>query len=85
MEFCETVGHSFFRSVQIYTTNLSCQGARKNIGYNKKDEEMTRRISQNNNIHPEFVASALNEIPFLKEDVSHINLGISREIKKSPI
>jgi uncharacterized protein (DUF169 family) len=77
MKLCEAVKYSFDVPVQINNNNLGCPGARRSSGYEKEEQKLAEAISKNSNINVSFINDALNTIPFFKDDIVNINLGLT--------
>jgi uncharacterized protein (DUF169 family) len=76
LKFCEAVSYSFDVPVKLINENLGCPGARRSVGFDISDQQLTQIISENNHISSPFISEALNEMLVLK-DVKHIHLGIT--------
>jgi len=82
MKFCEAVNYSFKVPIQINNTNLDCPGARRNVGFDKKDDKLAKTISDKTHIPLNFIVSSLQKIPVLKKEPYSITLGITEEMEK---
>jgi uncharacterized protein (DUF169 family) len=76
LKFCEAVSYSFDVPVRLINENLGCPGARRSVGFDMNDQQLTHIISENNHISSPFISDALSEMPAL-ENIKHINLGVT--------
>jgi len=81
MRFCEAVSCSFKIPIQLSAKNLGCQGARRNFGYYRNEEQLIKNLADSNGVPELFASEALTEIPFFKKAVKEINLGITEELE----
>jgi len=81
MKLCEAVNHSFNIPIKINTENLGCPGARRCVGFNKSDAQLSRKIAGNNNISMQFISNALKTIPKIC-GVKNITFGMTEYMEK---
>jgi uncharacterized protein (DUF169 family) len=81
MKFCESVNYSFNIPVKIINENLGCHGARRCIGFDHSDTQLSKSISEKNKIPVRFIRSALYNIPKLI-CIKHIVLGMTEYMEK---
>ncbi|MBA7548025.1 hypothetical protein ES705_40471 [subsurface metagenome] len=82
MKLCEALNYSFNVPIQMNKNNLDCPGARRSIGYDKDNYKLAKTISRKNGIPVSFITDALSNIPAFKDDVNHVNLGITEEMEE---
>ena len=81
MKFCEAVNCSFNIPIRLNNSNLSCSGARRSAGFDSNDLQLSKTISENNNIPVKFIVNALGNISRLN-NIRHINLGLTEYMEK---
>lgn len=82
LKFCEAVNYSFDVPIQVNSDNLGCPGAKRSVGFDKKEQKLAAFISENTKIPALFIKGAFNNIPRLKTHVKHINLGITEDTEE---
>ena len=81
LKFCEAVNCSFNIPIRLNDSNLGCPGARRCAGFDGNDLELSKTISENNDIPVKFILNAVSNISRLNK-IRHINLGLTEYMEK---
>ena len=82
MRFCEAVNYSFDVPIQITSDNLGCPGARRSMGYNNNDIQLSGLIAENNGIPLLHVEESLMVIPRMDTEIFNVTMGMLNDMEK---
>lgn len=82
MKFCEAVNYSFNVPIVLKREKIGCPGARRSLGIDQKDNELTKIISENTQIPVSYIKEGLENIPVLQNPISNITFGITEEMEE---
>ncbi|MFP4042700.1 MAG: DUF169 domain-containing protein [Bacteroidales bacterium] len=81
MKFCEAVNYSFTVPIELKRGKIECPGARRSLGIDREDNQLTKIISENTQIPVSYIKNGLANIPVLKNPISNITFGITEEME----